>query len=220
MATGSVAMPSKDPAPSAGMAAQPSPKVPSAAPMASADSSSIGSSSMGSSDVVSEEVLLASSEADSASLPQAARPTDIVRARAARPDLRAMRFMRELPFVSGCRGGVVPGRVSGSGSARWWGRIGVIRRSTEIRSGTWAPLWPRSQKGSRRSPSARPADAVCASTVCRQPTLTAISWMPLEPSGKGVARTAVWTSPSLLVARLATKCWPGSASHSKDHWRQ
>ena len=64
----------------------------------------MGSSVMVSSDGVSEAALVDSSEALSASAPQAAMPMDIVRARAARPDVRAMRFMRELPFVSGLRG--------------------------------------------------------------------------------------------------------------------
>ena len=85
--------------------------------------------------------------------------------------------------------------------------VGREGGAAEMTSGTRAPLRPGPRTGPLLSSS---------TTVLNdgQPTLTAISWMPLEPSGKGATRTAVWTSPSLLVARLATKCWPGSASHS------
>ena len=118
----------------------------------------------------------------SASSPlQAAMPRDIVRARVARPVLRAMRFM-----------------------------------GTAFREGL-RDRWPR--ECFRRVFGAS-GEADWSVFKNFQAMLTEMFWMPLEPSGKGVIRTSVCTSPSLLVARLDRKCWPGFASHSRYHWRQ
>ena len=53
-----------------------------------------------------------------------------------------------------------------------------------------------------------------------QATVTTICWMPLEPSGNGVARAAVCSSSSPLTARTASVCWPFSAVQGRYHWRQ
>ena len=53
-----------------------------------------------------------------------------------------------------------------------------------------------------------------------QVTETWIFWIPLAPFGNGEVRAVVCTCPSRSVARQASWCCPGFASHSRYHWRQ
>ena len=165
------------------MAEQPGPKVP--APASAAIASSLGDglfSDIEESDFVSEEEPLASS------LPQAARPKDMVRARAARPVVDAVRFM-------------------GRAFRRMW-RWAVGDRGSRpaaTRIARWA-AFPEFLGPDRPEPA--------------QATVTTICWMPLEPSGNGVARAAVCCSSRPLTARTARECCPFSAVQGRYHWRQ
>ena len=54
----------------------------------------------------------------------------------------------------------------------------------------------------------------------RHETMTTTCWMPLDPSGNGVARWSVCRAPVRSVARTARVCWPVVASHGTNHCRQ
>ena len=54
-----------------------------------------------------------------------------------------------------------------------------------------------------------------------RPTLTTISWMPLEPSGNGVgARGGLHLALAVDGRGTASVCWPGSAVQGRYHCRQ
>ncbi len=177
VATGAVAMPLNEPAPSFGTAEQPGPNTPDIVLFIVPDSVMESEPAIEELEVIEGELEddedVEDVEDVEESLLQADRPRGRAIARAMRP-ARAVDF-----FMRG------------------------------------APCWPA--VGWEDSPSFPEGPAMAPRP---HSTVTAISWIPLDPSGNGVARSLVWRTPVRSRARTARRCTPGVASHGRYHCRQ
>jgi hypothetical protein len=196
VATGAVAMPLKEPAPLAGTAEQPGPK---GVPMAlSAVAEPVAD------EVMEPDVLVLADAIGVDVEDEAAAPEDVlgveVEPHAARPigsaARRATKAVVRRAFMS-----VFLLSPKGIEWVWWW--CGVLSVLLDERCS--------GQVESRIGRSANGFGHETSTTTC---------WMPLDPSGNGVARWSVWTAPVRSVARTARVCWPEVAFQGRYHWRQ